>query len=322
MNGGTGTVSIINPVTNTVANTMNVGSNPDQIEFTPSGNLAYVTNINSNTLSVIDPSFLFTVNATSASTGACKVAGTGIASGGSVNTLLANTFITCNGLTDGVLKYNLYKNGVSVANTVAGIVNYNALWDNQKDSYVWNTIGDGNYPATSISFSVNSIVYDLSVGTNAIAYETFPENEIVNINITKAASNAIIIFTENNINYNSVKQNVPATNQIFNVYYTIGLIASNNLAWTANANLIVNLSNGMTLNEGAINSIAQKIYWNYVPVVTANPYNIILGENETVSMNLQNPKWICAIRECNQHRHRDRDIHKHLLRFLGSTKYL
>ena len=45
----------------------------------------------------------------------------------------------------------------------------------------------------------------------------------------------------------------------------------------------------MTLNEGAINSIAQKIYWNYVPVVTANPYNIILGENETVSMNLQNP---------------------------------
>ena len=107
VNGGTGTVSIINPVTNTVVNTMDVGSNPDQIEFTPSGNLAYVTNINSNTLSVIDLSFLFTVNATSASTGACQVAGTGIVWGGSVNTLLANTFITCNGLTDGVLKFNL-----------------------------------------------------------------------------------------------------------------------------------------------------------------------------------------------------------------------
>lgn len=235
-----------------------------------------VNSVESGTINVITANTMVT----------CNVAGSTTSNAVTYNTLLANTLVTCIGNNDGVIQYKLYKNNVNIATTTGGTTTYNALWDYNNDAYVWNTLGDGNFPAASTSFNVNSLLYDLTVGTNTIVYETFPENDFVNINITKAGANAIILFQENSITFNTQKENVQATNQIYNVFYTVNLINSNNLAWTANTLLSVTLSNGITESTVTINTIAQHIYWNYVPLVTINPPNTILGQNETISMNL------------------------------------
>ena len=47
--GGTGTVSVIDTVTNTLTDTISVGDGPDWVEFSPDGTLAYVANAGDGT---------------------------------------------------------------------------------------------------------------------------------------------------------------------------------------------------------------------------------------------------------------------------------
>ena len=53
-NTAAGTVSVINPVNNTVVGTIQVGSNPAGVTFTPDGRFAYVANMGTNTVTVIN----------------------------------------------------------------------------------------------------------------------------------------------------------------------------------------------------------------------------------------------------------------------------
>jgi YVTN family beta-propeller protein len=54
-NSGSNTVSVINPVTNTVVATIPVGATPFGIAFNPDNGFLYVTNQGGNTVSVIAP---------------------------------------------------------------------------------------------------------------------------------------------------------------------------------------------------------------------------------------------------------------------------
>jgi len=54
VNGAGGTVSVINTPTETVTNTIGVGSNPFRVAFHPDGTVAYVTNNGGTSVSVIN----------------------------------------------------------------------------------------------------------------------------------------------------------------------------------------------------------------------------------------------------------------------------
>jgi YVTN family beta-propeller protein len=62
VNDGSDTVSVINPSTGTVINTIPVGTSPVGVAFNPSGTLAYVTHCASGTVSVINPSTSTIIN--------------------------------------------------------------------------------------------------------------------------------------------------------------------------------------------------------------------------------------------------------------------
>ncbi len=51
--GGPGTVSVIDTASNNVTATIGVGSHPSKVAVSPDGTKAYVTNAESNTVSVI-----------------------------------------------------------------------------------------------------------------------------------------------------------------------------------------------------------------------------------------------------------------------------
>ncbi|REV12817.1 YncE family protein, partial [Mycobacterium tuberculosis] len=55
-NFGSGTVSVINPATNTVTGSpITIGNGPSGVAVSPVTGLVFVTNFDSNTVSVIDP---------------------------------------------------------------------------------------------------------------------------------------------------------------------------------------------------------------------------------------------------------------------------
>lgn len=53
-NFGSDSVSVIDLATGTVTNTIGVGTNPDQVAFSPDGSIAYVVNFGGDNVSVID----------------------------------------------------------------------------------------------------------------------------------------------------------------------------------------------------------------------------------------------------------------------------
>ncbi|WP_193690976.1 YncE family protein, partial [Mycobacterium tuberculosis] len=86
-NFGSGTVSVINPATNTVTGSpIPIGNGPSGVAVSPVTGLVFVTNFDSNTVSVIDP----TTNTVTGSPITVGTAPTGVA----VNPVTGEVYVT------------------------------------------------------------------------------------------------------------------------------------------------------------------------------------------------------------------------------------
>ncbi len=86
-NFGSGTVSVINPATNTVTGSpITIGNGPSGVAVSPVTGLVFVTNFDSNTVSVIDP----TTNTVTGSPITVGTAPTGVA----VNPVTGEVYVT------------------------------------------------------------------------------------------------------------------------------------------------------------------------------------------------------------------------------------
>ncbi|CKP63613.1 PE_PGRS family protein [Mycobacterium tuberculosis] len=73
-NQGSNTVSVIDPVTNTVTGSITDGNGPSGVAVSPVTGLVFVTNFDSNTVSVIDPNTNTVTGSIPVGTGAYGVA--------------------------------------------------------------------------------------------------------------------------------------------------------------------------------------------------------------------------------------------------------
>ncbi|WP_152311605.1 YncE family protein, partial [Mycobacterium tuberculosis] len=85
-NQGSNTVSVIDPVTNTVTGSITDGNGPSGVAVSPVTGLVFVTNFDSNTVSVIDP----TTNTVTGSPITVGTAPTGVA----VNPVTGEVYVT------------------------------------------------------------------------------------------------------------------------------------------------------------------------------------------------------------------------------------
>lgn len=211
-----------------------------------------------------------------------------ITSGTTFNNLLANALITCTVSTPANDVYvNFYYNNIfeGTSNTV---FTFNAPWNNQNTPIVWNSLTQNGFTSSSFNFNLNSIPYSItSITANAFSYETTSQPYDININVTKAAQSANIVFTYNGAVVSNDLSNTLPTNQIFAfLAANLPLIATNGLLNTLAASGNILLSNGMTQGLGTINSMTQNELWNYVPAMSADFPNTIIGDSQINLFNL------------------------------------
>ncbi len=145
-----GTVSVINPATNSIINTITVGSAPYNVTFNPSGNLAYVADSNDGSVSVINVATNTVVNTIT----------TDIFCGVDIAVNPSNTlaYETGCGNDAAVAVINLATateiNSISVGNDSAGVV--------------FNPAGTLAYVVMAEGFSIPGQVQVINVATNTV----------------------------------------------------------------------------------------------------------------------------------------------------------
>ena len=207
------------------------------------------------------------------------------ANGITYSVLTAYVYLSCsfgsyNNQLSGTLAYN------GVIQSTGSSTTYAALWDNQLNVVNSNTPGNTNYTSNSLTFFLTDSPYSfLGVTYNASAYETTKQGYVYNINITKEASSAnlLLYYLGNEIANLSI--GVTPTNEIFTIPYYIPLQATNAVADTFNAGLILTTGEG-TFTYNPINTIVQTELWNYIPMGGWKNPQTIEGGSQTLFGNL------------------------------------
>ncbi len=197
--------------------------------------------------------------------------------------MLVGTVTTHNNQLSGSLEYNTMSPAVCSSTTSC---TYNSVWNGVNNWANW-TAGNTNYTSKYINISIDYVPY-VVVGLPVLStnfYETATKPFQYNLNITKAATSANVVFSINGVVYNNDLQTTAATNQIFPFSYTMPLLTSNDIPYSFNAVLYLNLPSGYT-NEGQFNSISQSALYDYIPTGNWIDSQIVEGAQQTLISNL------------------------------------
>jgi len=162
-NYGSGTVSVINTSTNTVVNTITVGTRPYGVAITPNGLYAYVANVGSGTVSVINTSTNTVVDT-------ITVGGSPLGVAITPNGLYA--YVTHGGGTVSVINTatNTVVNTISVGSSPWAV----AITPNGLYAYVANAASN---TISVIDTSTNTVVDTISVGSNSFDIKITPDGK-------------------------------------------------------------------------------------------------------------------------------------------------
>ena len=198
----------------------------------------------------------------------------------------ANVVLACSILSiSNQVKGNLYYNGIVVATGYAPT--NTQKWDDQLNTVSVNTIANPNYTANSLGFNLNEPYYTIVSNTvpTGAGYETSTEGFKYNINITKAATSANMLFQVNGANTLWNNQTVAATNQIFTFAYPLPLLPTNNVAYVFNALPYIAIA-GYPNNAPQVNSLTQTELWDYIPTGAWKYSSIVEGAPQMLISNL------------------------------------
>ncbi|MCR8635484.1 cadherin-like beta sandwich domain-containing protein [Paenibacillus radicis (ex Xue et al. 2023)] len=229
-NRSSGTVSVIDPATDTVIRTITVGAQPHGVAFNSDGSKAYVANRNGNTLSVIN-------TATLAVTGTITVLANPIA----MVTVGQKLFLTQQ-TANQVAVIDLTNDTVSSQITV-GVGPYGlSVNPNGTKIYVANQSGNS---VSVIKVADNTVEATITVGTLPTATEVSPDGSRVYV-ANSGSSTASVINTTNNT--------VVSTISVGTNPYVIGISADGTRAFTVNYT-----SNNMSVIRTSDNTVIQTI---------------------------------------------------------------
>ncbi len=177
-----------NEVNNQVINTITVGSAPHGVSFNPSGTLAYVTNVGSDTVNVIQVSSNSVINTITVGIDPYGVSfnpsGTlayvANYNSDTVNVIQVSSNSVINTITVGIDPYGLAFNP---SGTLAYVTNYNSDTVNViqvSSNSVINTITVGSDPA-SVAFNPSStLAYVANYGSNTVNVIQVSSNSVIN----------------------------------------------------------------------------------------------------------------------------------------------
>lgn len=226
------------------------------------------------TVTTVSPPVVCTYNGNPATASATYVVET-------ANVALACNFISYNSQVTGSLYYNgnVVATGSAPTNT--------QKWNDQLNTVSGNSLANTNYTANSLGFNLNEPYYTIVSNTvpAGAGYETATEGFKYNINITKAATSANMLFQVNGANTLWNNQTVAATNQIFTFAYPLPLLPTNNVAYVFNALPYITVA-GYPNNAPQVNSLTQTELWNYIPTGAWKYASIVEGAPQMLISNL------------------------------------
>jgi len=268
-NYSSNTVSVINTSTNTVVNTITVGTRPYGVAITPNGLYAYVANAGSGTVSVINTSTNTVVNTISVGASPLGVAITPNGQyvyvthgGGTVSVINTSTNTVVNTITVGASPW-------AVAITPNGLYAYVA-------NAASNTI-------SVIDTSTNTVVNTISVGSNSFDIKITPDGKYAYLPYY-GGNSVLVVDTATN----TVVATIPVGTQPYNIaiapnglyVYVVNLGSSNVSVINTATNTVVN-----TISVGASPwgiAITPNGLYAYVSNFGSNTVSVINTSTNTV----------------------------------------
>jgi YVTN family beta-propeller protein len=164
VNSGSGSVSAIDPATNSVARTIAVGSNPRAIATTPDGKTAYVSDADSGSISAID----------TATNSVAKTIAVGSARKAIAVSPDGKTAYVANFFSESVSAIDTATNSVAKMITVGKVPVAIAIGPDGKTAYVANSDSES---VSSIDTATNSVAKTITVGAEPIAIAVSPDGK-------------------------------------------------------------------------------------------------------------------------------------------------
>jgi YVTN family beta-propeller protein len=269
VNSASGTVSVINGVTNSLTATVNTGSNPIAVAVNPLSNMVYVANNGSNNITVINGA----TNTTSTVTDPNAIGPMAVALDPLTNVVYvanfeSNNLTVINGAGNNVaatvgvgnnptaVVVNPATNMVYVANRASNNVTAISGVTNQ----VLATIGTGTTPVSLTLDLVANLVYVANYGSNSLTLINAASNTVFETLNVGTNPVAVVVNPLTSIIYvaNSGSGNVTAINQLTNTTTTIQAgnapIAVAADPTTDQIYVVNNASNNVTIINGATNA--------------------------------------------------------------------
>ena len=251
VNEGTpGIVNVIDVATNSVINTITVGSTPTGVAFTANGALAYVVNDGSSSVSVINVSTNTIVNTITVTGGPVSVAFNPAGTLAYIGKVSLNTVSVINVATNTVVSTII----VGSAPEVVAITPDGTL------GYVTNT---GSSTVSVFNVASNSVINTLTVGSNPQDVAFTPDGTLAYItNVGSGTVNVINVAT--NVIINTITLQSSPQGVVFNPAGTLAFITNRGSAT-------------MSVVKVATNSVIGTI------PVGADPYYLAINPNGTIT---------------------------------------
>ncbi|WP_449602705.1 Ig-like domain-containing protein [Paenibacillus sp. Marseille-Q9583] len=225
-----GTVSVIDPSTDTVISTIAVGSSPHGVAFNSDGSKAYVANYSSNSLSVIDTANLSVIRTISVSNKPVAMAVIG-----------DRLYLTQNGSSEvSVLDV---KSDTVVAKIPVSSTPY-GLSANPAGSKIYVATVSGT-TVDVIDTVTNKVEAVIPVGSQAYATEVSPDGS--KVYVAKSLNNSVAVV-------NAITNQVEKTISVGSTPYVIGLSKDGSQAFTVNYG-----ASTMSVIDTATNTVIQTI---------------------------------------------------------------
>ncbi|WP_375102433.1 Ig-like domain-containing protein [Paenibacillus sp. RS8] len=209
-NRADGTVSVIDPSTDTVISTIAVGSWPHGVAFNSDGSKAYVANYSSNSLSVIDTATLSVINSISVNSNPVAMV--------VIGEKLYLSYDSDNEVSLIDINSDTVISGISLASSSYG------LSVNSEGSKIY-VAGKGNNTMAVIDTVTNKVEATIPVGEAPHATEVSPDGS--KVYVANAFSNSVSVV-------NAITNQVEATIPVGFNPYVIGLSKDGSQAFTVN----------------------------------------------------------------------------------------